>query len=264
MHSLVVDGVALEAKWFGTPRQNPAIVMLHEGLGSVSTWRDFPERLAQATGMSVFAYSRAGYGSSSPAQLPRQAGYMHREALDVLPGVLREIGFRRGILLGHSDGASIAAIYGGSVQDHRVRGLILIEPHFFVEQINLDAIRNIGNEYRSTSLRERLQRHHADADHTFEGWRNAWLNPEHGTFDIRNELAYIRVPILLIKGEHDPYSTLAQLRAAEDETTCPVVSLVVKDAGHSPQREQPEITLDAIASFVHRLMKDHGEAALAG
>lgn len=263
MSTIEVNGQSLEAKWYGKGSGAPEIVMLHEGLGSVSTWRDFPEMVAQATGLRVFAYSRAGYGASPPVPLPRPIDYLHREALDVLPGVLDAIGFERGILLGHSDGASIATIYAGSIQDHRVRGLVLIEPHFFLEEINLAAIRQAASEYRTSSLREKLARHHNHVDNAFEGWRGAWLNPDFAAFDLRPELAHIRVPMLVIKGEHDPYSTLAQLQVAQEETYCPVEGLVIRNAGHSPQRDQPEKTLGAITSFLDRLLNVHEEAAAA-
>lgn len=253
MTKIEVNGQQLEGKWFGAVSAGPTIVMLHEGLGSISAWRDFPDALASATGMRVFAYSRAGYGGSSPVPLPRPADYLHREAIDVLPGVLHSIGFERGILLGHSDGGSIAAIYAGSIQDHRVRGLVLIEPHFFVEQMNIDAIRKIAVEYRTTSLRERLARHHRDVDNAFDGWKDGWLNPEFSAMDLRPELAHIRVPILILKGEHDPYSSIAQIEVAQAETYCPVEGVVIPNAGHTPQRDQPEITLKLITSFLDRL-----------
>lgn len=263
MMQIEVGGNALEGRWFGNATRGPIIVMLHEGLGSVSAWRDFPQKIADAVGVRVFAYSRAGYGASSAVPLPRPIDFLHREAIDVLPHVLDAIGFERGILLGHSDGGSIAAIYAGSFQDHRVRGLVLIEPHFFVEDINIAAIRKIAADYRSTSLREKLARHHENVDNAFEGWCSAWLNPEFAALDLRAELAHIRVPILIVKGEHDPYSTLAQLQFAQDETYSPVEGIVVPAAGHSPQRDQPEMTLTAIASFLDRLLVIHGEAAEA-
>lgn len=261
METIQVGGQSLEAKWYGKASGAPTIVMLHEGLGSVSTWRDFPDRLADATGARIFAYSRAGYGGSPPVPLPRPVDYLHREAIDVLPGVLDAIGFERGVLLGHSDGASIAAIYAGSFQDHRVRGLVLIEPHFFLEEINVEAIRKTASEFRSTSLREKLSRHHRDVDNAFEGWMGAWLNPDFSALNLRSELAHIRVPMLVVKGENDPYSTLEQLRIAQEETYCPVEGVVIPNAGHSPQRDQPELTLDAITSFLDRLLNIHGEAA---
>jgi pimeloyl-ACP methyl ester carboxylesterase len=261
METIEIDGRSLECAWFGPKPPAPTIVAMHEGLGSVSIWRDFPERLAKATGAGVFAFSRFGYGRSSAAQLPRPLSYMRDEALDVLPKVLDKIGFRRGILLGHSDGGSIAAIYAGSVQDHRVRGLVLIEPHFFVEDMNITAIRKIGDDYESTGLRTRLARHHADADATFHGWRDMWLNPRFKAFDIREELRYIRVPVLIVKGENDPYGSMAQVRAVEDECYCPMESLVVADARHAPHHEQPEVTLQGIASFINHLLWSHREAA---
>ncbi len=258
-----VAGQSLEGKWFGSASGGPVIVMLHEGLGSVSTWRDFPEQLASAMQMRVFAYSRASYGLSSTVQLPREADYLHREAIDVLPGVLDAIGFERGVLLGHSDGGSIATIYAGSIQDHRVRGLVLIEPHFFVEEMNLAAIRNTAEQYKTTSLREKLARHHRNVDNAFEGWRSGWLNPEFAKMDLRPELAHIRVPILFLKAENDPYSTIAQLHVAETETYCPVDGVIIPNSGHSPHRDQPERTMNAITSFLTRLFAMEGERAAA-
>ncbi len=259
-----VNGVPLEGKWFGAASSGPMIVMLHEGLGSVSTWRDFPQQLAEATHMRIFAYSRASYGASPEVKLPREVNYMHREALDVLPGVLEAIGFERGVLLGHSDGGSIATIYAGSVQDHRVRGLVLIEPHFFVEDVNLAAIQQTAENYKTTNLREKLARHHKNVDNAFEGWRSAWLHPKFKeSFNIRDSLAHIRVPILMIKGEHDPYSTLAQLEVAREDTYCPLEGVIIPGAGHSPQRDAPAMTLEVISNFLDRL-RIHEEAIIAG
>jgi len=256
--TIAIDGISLEGVWFGPrPQEAPTIVMMHEGLGSVSTWRNFPERLAKATKAGVFVFSRAGYGRSSPARLPRPVDYLRREALEVLPKVLDAIGFRRGILFGHSDGGSIAAIYAGSIQDHRVRGLVLIEPHFFVEEMNLAAIRKTAEDYKTTDLRARLQRHHANADDTIQGWLDFWLNPEFKSFDMREELRYIRVPILYVKGENDPYGTMEQVRAAEAECQCPLEVLVVPNARHAPHHEQPEMTLSAISAFINHVLWFH-------
>jgi pimeloyl-ACP methyl ester carboxylesterase len=258
-----LDGLSIESAWFGpAPSEAPTIVMMHEGLGSVSTWRDFPERLAKATRSGVLVFSRIGYGRSSDATLPRPLDYLHREATEILPKILAKIGFQRGILLGHSDGGSIAAIYAGSVQDHRVRGLVLIEPHFFVEEMNLEAIRQIAKDFETTGLRARLQRHHNDADKTFRGWLNMWLDPRFKSFDIADELRHIRVPVLIVKGENDPYGSIAQIRVAENECYCPVESTVIPNARHSPHHEQPEQTLESIASFVNHVLWSHGEANL--
>jgi len=256
-----IDGSSIESAWFGPkPSEAPTIVMMHEGLGSLSTWRDIPERLARTTNSGVFVFSRTGYGRSSEATLPRPIDYLHREATQVLPKVLKKIGFQRGILLGHSDGGSIAAIYAGSFQDHRVCGLVLIEPHFFVEDINIEAIRRTAKDYETTDLRTRLQRHHNDADKTFRGWLNLWLDPRFKSFDIREELRYIRVPILIVKGANDPYSSIAQIHAAEDECYCPVESIIIPNARHAPHHDQSERTLESIAAFVNHILQSHGEA----
>ena len=255
---LAIDGARLEYRMIESrPDAAPTIVMLHEGLGSVSTWGEFPAKLAERTGLGVFVYSRAGYGKSSTITLPRPLDYMQREAADVLPKLLDAIGFRRGILLGHSDGASIAAQYAGSHQDHRVRGLVLMAPHFFTEAEGLAEIRNARHTYETTDLRARLARHHADVDAAFRGWNGAWLDPQFASaFDITDALAYIRVPILLMQGEADRYGTLAQVRAAEDACYCPVEALVMPGVGHAPHREKPEDAVAAVAAFVDRIFRE--------
>ena len=250
---LSIDAARLEYRMIGPrPDAAPTIVMLHEGLGSVTTWGDFPQKLAEETGLGVFVYARAGYGKSSTITLPRPLDYMQREATDVLPKLLDAIGFRRGILLGHSDGATIAAWYAGSVQDHRVRGLILMAPHFFMEASNVEAIRKTVVSYE-TELRPRLARHHADVDTAFKGWSGAWLDPRFTNFDTTDALAYIRVPVLVVQGAADPYGTLAQVRVVEEECTCPVETLVLPGVGHAPHRETAEETLAAIATLSERL-----------
>jgi pimeloyl-ACP methyl ester carboxylesterase len=250
----------LEYRMIGPrPHEAPTIVMLHEGLGSAGLWRAFPEQLASATGAGVFVYSRAGYGQSSPGTMPRGVNFMHEEALEVLPRVLDAIGFTRGILFGHSDGGSIATIYAGSVQDHRVRGLVLMAAHFFTEQMGLDAIRRTRDEFANAGLREKLKRWHADVDGAFLSWAEPWLNPDFKTWDITDALGYIRVPILFIQGVDDEYGTLKQVEAAEQECFCPVETLIVPGAGHSPYRDAPEVTLNASAAFINRLLRDHHE-----
>jgi pimeloyl-ACP methyl ester carboxylesterase len=253
----------LEYRMIGPrPDAAPTIVMLHEGLGSAALWGTFPDRLAAATGAGVFVYSRAGYGKSAPGKLPRTVRFMHEEATDVLPRVLDAIGLRRGILLGHSDGASIAAIYAGSVQDHRVRGLVLIAPHFFTEDMGLAEIRRARDAFVAGTLREKLKRWHADVDCAFRSWSEPWLDPEFAKWDITDALGYIRVPILIVQGEHDQYGTLRQLEAAERECICPVETAVLPGIRHDPPREAPEETLAVVAGFIGRLLREHGEADL--
>jgi pimeloyl-ACP methyl ester carboxylesterase len=244
----------------GPPERVPTIVVLHEGLGSVSAWRDFPERLAAATGTCVIAYSRPGYGESSPVGLPRPLDYMQREAATVLPAVLDAIGFRRGLLLGHSDGASIAAAYLGSVADHRVRGAILLAPHFVAEDVTVAEIARVKAEYETSGLGERLARHHGDADAAFRGWAGAWLDPGFRAFDLTAELEHIRVPLLIVQGDADPYGSTRQVELAEEHCTCPVERLILTGCGHAPHRERPDETLTSIASFTDRLLRLHHEA----
>lgn len=261
---LTIGASDLEYRMIGpSPEQAPTIVMLHEGLGSVGMWNSFPDRLAQATGAGIFVYSRAGYGKSSPVKLPRPLSYMHDEARETLPRLLSEIGFRRGLLLGHSDGASIAAIYAGSVQDHRIRGLVLMAPHFFVEDISIKSIEEAKTAYAQTDLRERLARYHADVDNAFRGWNDAWLDPGFRAWNTIEELAYIRVPILIVQGEQDQYGTVAQIQAAQEECYCPVDVALLPNARHSPHRESLDETLSAVADFANRILRGHEEAAFA-
>ncbi len=250
----------LEYRMIGPrPEAAPTIVMLHEGLGSVDLWGSFPDEIAAATGIGVFAYSRAGYGQSPPGRLPRKTSFLDEEARDVLPRVLQAIGFQRGFLLGHSDGASIATIYAGTVQDHRVRGLVLIAPHFFTEEIGLSEIRRARKSFESGALRERLSRFHADVDAAFRSWNEPWLDPDFVRWDITDALGYIRVPMLIVQGSEDQYGTLKQIEAAKEECTCPVETAVLPGLRHVPYREAPELTLKTVTDFINRLLRDHHE-----
>jgi pimeloyl-ACP methyl ester carboxylesterase len=233
----------------------PTIVMLHEGLGCVGLWGDFPDKLQTATGCGVFVYSRAGYGQSSPVELPRPLTYMQDEARDVLPKLLDAIDFRRGLLLGHSDGASIAAVYAGTHQDHRVGGLVLIAPHFFTEDMGIASIAEAKTAYETGDLKPRLARWHKDVDNAFYGWNGAWLDPGFRKWDITEPLGYIRVPVLIVQGEDDQYGTIAQIEAAERECYCPVEVALLPGAKHSPQRDAPDATLKAISGFVTDVLR---------
>jgi pimeloyl-ACP methyl ester carboxylesterase len=261
---LRIGTAELEYRMIGpSPSDAPTIVMLHEGLGSVGLWGDFPEKLQAATGAGVFAYSRAGYGASTPVRLPRPHDYMHIEAIDVLPKLLGAIGFRRGLLLGHSDGASIAAIYAGSHQDHRVEGIALIAPHFIVEDISVASIAAIKTAYETTNLKEKLARWHRDVDNAFYGWNGAWLDRKFRSWDISEFLAYIRVPIAILQGVDDVYGTMRQVEIAQEECYCPVDVTVIPGAGHQPHREAPGPTLDAITEFANAVLRVHGSQGRA-
>jgi pimeloyl-ACP methyl ester carboxylesterase len=258
---LDLDPLRLEYRMIGPrPDAAPTIVMLHEGLGSVGLWGAFPEQLAAATGAGVFVYSRAGYGKSSPGKLPRSIHFMDEEACDVLPRVLAEIGFERGILFGHSDGASIATIYAGSVQDHRIRGLVLMAPHFFTEEMGLAQIRQTRDDFAAGPLREKLKRWHDDVDCAFASWNGPWLHPDFRAWNITEALGYIRVPILIVQGADDQYGTLKQIEAAREECYCPVEVAVMPGVRHSPYRDAPELTLEAVSGFINRLLRDHHES----
>ncbi|WP_428490218.1 alpha/beta fold hydrolase [Rhodopila sp.] len=270
-----VDGGELETGWWGPgPTQAATLVLLHEGLGSVALWRDVPELLSAATGWGVFAYSRFGYGDSAAARLPRPMTYMHHEAEVVLPQVLRVAGIRRSVLVGHSDGGSIAAIYaalgdaglghaglghgasgdvGPALLGPALLGLVTIAAHFFVEDVNVASIRGIRTEYESGALRQRLARYHRDVEVAFRGWNDAWLDPRFRDFDITERLGGIRVPILALQGEADPYGSAEQLQVFAAHARAPIETGLIAGARHSPHLEAKEATLAAIAGFIATL-----------
>lgn len=251
---LAVDGQRIEGAWFGEAEsRGPVLVLLHEGLGSVSIWRDWPEKLARATGRRVFAFSRFGYGRSSPVPVPRPLTYMHEEGEHVLPRVLDAAGIEDAVLVGHSDGGSIALIAAGTGES-RVTGLVLLAPHVFCEELSVRSIEKAREEFLHGELRARLERHHGEnTDCAFWGWNRAWLDPEFRKWNIEEFLPRVRVPVLVIQGEDDPYGTLAQVDAIERGVRGPFQRLVLSDCGHTPQRDQADATTTAIAEFVKTL-----------
>lgn len=252
--TIVAGGTELEcASWGPAPGSAPTLVLLHEGLGCVAMWRDFPAKLVEATGFGVFAYSRAGYGRSGPAALPRPNDYMTREAVDVLPEVLDRAGFRRGVLMGHSDGATISAVYAGSIPDMRVRGLCLMAPHFFVEGTTLASIAAAKKDFESGDLRDKLAGFHDDADAAVRGWCDAWLDPDFKNWDVGDAIDHWRVPTLAIQGRQDPYGTLAQIEEIESRAYSPAETLVLDGCGHSPHIERPDDVIEGVGDFAGRL-----------
>ncbi|KAA0916089.1 alpha/beta hydrolase [Aquicoccus porphyridii] len=248
-----VDGRRLEYRMVGpAPGDGPVIVLLHEGLGCVALWRDFPERLAAATGMGVFAYSRAGYGQSDSRPLPWPLDYMTREAREVVPGVLNAVGAEQVVLMGHSDGATIAAIHAGQVRDARVRGVILMAPHFFTEPVGLAAIAEAKRAYDAGGLRQRMAKYHRDPDNAFRGWNDAWLAEGFREWNVAAAIDGIGVPVLAIQGEGDEYGTLAQIEEIEARANVPVERLILPDCGHAPQFDQPGAVLAAVGDFLSR------------
>lgn len=253
---LSVNGVGIEYACYGPPPgAAPTIVMLHEGLGCTALWRDFPRKLADATGCGVFVYSRQGYGQSDPVELPRPLDFMTREAVDVLPALLDAIGFQEGVLFGHSDGATIAAIYGGSISDMRVRGLILMAPHFFTEPDGLAEIAKTAEAFKATDLPQKMGKYHADVNGAFRGWADTWLDPRFKDWNVAEVIDYLRIPVLAIQGRDDQYGTLAQIAEVEDRAYSPVDTLILDDCRHAPHQEQPEATLAAVQDFMARLRR---------
>lgn len=252
-HFLEVNGVRLEYLWLGpTPEQAPTLVFLHEGLGCVSLWRDFPEQLSRRTSCGALLYSRAGYGKSDPAPLPRPIHFMHDEA-ETLAAILTQTGVQEPIIIGHSDGASIALIYASRSNAIRPRGLIVEAPHVFAEPAGLESIAKIAEVYRTTDLRERLARHHGtNTDIAFWGWNDVWLDPDFRSWNIEATLPAITAPILVIQGEQDEYGTWKQVEAIGRQTHGPVEVLAVPQCGHAPHREHTDLILHAMTSFIQQ------------
>jgi len=246
-----IAGQQLEWARIGTDRPGPTLVFLHEGLGSVALWRDFPRKVADATKRPALIYSRAGYGRSTALAMPRTPRYMHDEALLTLPALLDAFGIVDTILIGHSDGASIALIHAGA-SGRPVRGLALMAPHVMVEDVSIASIEAAKVAWRATDLRARLSRHHDDVDAAFAGWNDIWLHPDFRAWSIEDETRRVRCPVLAIQGEDDEYGTMAQIeRIAE---LAPDVDLVrLADCRHSPHRDQPDAVIEALVRFVDRV-----------
>jgi pimeloyl-ACP methyl ester carboxylesterase len=244
-----VDGLGVEvADRPGDPARR-ALVLLHEGLGSVGLWRDFPAQLQAATGRRVVAFSRFGHGGSDPPPAPRTPAFFHEEALEVLPAVLAQLAAPEPILVGHSDGASIAIVHAAH---HAVSGLALLAPHVVVEDITVDAIRETRRQFDEGDLRPRMARHHDDPDAAFHGWCDVWLDPAFRAWSIEDEAGAVSAPTLLVQGADDPYGTLDQLDRIEARVRGPLRRLVVP-GGHSPHLEQRDAVVEAIAAFANEL-----------
>ncbi|MCR9219182.1 MAG: alpha/beta hydrolase [Alphaproteobacteria bacterium] len=230
----------------------PPVVLLHEGLGSVAMWKDFPAALAEAAGAEVLVYSRYGYGRSEPLQAPFGTDYMHREALESLPALLDALEIERPVLFGHSDGASIALIHAGAAQ-RPVAGLIVEAPHVFVEDLTIASIEEAKQVFETTDLARRLAKYHDDADRSFRGWNDIWLHPDFRTWNIERCLPGIAAPVLAIQGADDEYGTLAQIDAIQAGVAGPVERLVLERCKHSPHRDRREAVLEASARFIAAL-----------
>ena len=255
LDDVVVDGKRLETLWLAPQTvAAPSIVMLHEGLGSIALWKDFPHALAERTGCGVLVYSRYGHGNSDRQVERRSIGFMHHEGEVVLPELLDKLGIARPILLGHSDGGSIALIFAGRYPE-RTRALILEAPHVFVEEFGLASIRAAKVAFESTSLRARLGCYHAHVDETFWAWNDIWLDPQFPAWNIESYLATIECPVLCIQGEDDEYGTRAQVDTIVARVPGAEL-LMLAQCGHSPHRDQREATLARMAEFVAKIKSE--------
>jgi pimeloyl-ACP methyl ester carboxylesterase len=263
MTYLHVAGHRLEYKWVDPDGlraggRGPTLVFLHEGLGSVALWKDFPERVARATACAVLVYSRYGHGKSDRLSGPRTVDYMQREALETLPGVLDALFVPEPILIGHSDGASISIIYAASGRGS-VRGLVLMAPHVFVEDITVASIAQARASFEASDLGAKLARYHDDATATFRGWSDIWLHPDFRSWNIESMLPSVTAPVLLIQGEDDQYGTVAQVEAVARRVRGLARILMLRHCAHSPHVDQPVLTIEAIARFVKEVKRSRGE-----
>jgi pimeloyl-ACP methyl ester carboxylesterase len=255
MPFLHAGGHRLEYRWATAPAPTPdtkTLVLLHEGLGSMAMWKDFPERLAEAAGYRTLVYSRYGYGKSDVLSAPRKPDYLHREALEVLPAVLAHFDVDNPLLVGHSDGASIALTYAGAGL-RPVQALVLLAPHVFVEQLSVESIAQVKTVFETTEMPAKLAKYHDDVERTFWGWNDIWLHPDFRRWNIEEYLPGIRCPVLVIQGEDDQFGTLAQVDAIERQVSGPFSKVVLADCRHSPHIDQKVRTLEAIAHFVAQL-----------
>jgi pimeloyl-ACP methyl ester carboxylesterase len=239
----------IEYAWVGAVESShPTIVFLHEGLGSLAMWKDFPQDFCAAHGMRGFVYSRPGYGRSTPRRRDEQwqPDFMQRQADEVLPALLAAVGIERPWLLGHSDGASIALLHAAK---HPVAGVVVMAPHLFVEPISVTSIEKARTAYETTDLRARLARYHDDPDSAFRGWNDAWLNPAFRTWNIERDIETVACPTLALQGEDDEYGTLAQVRAVA-RCVPGAQWLALAHCGHSPHRDQPEAVIREAGRFI--------------
>ena len=256
MDNLTVDGTRLECAWHGpAPDRAPTLVFLHEGLGCVELWREFPAQLAAATGCGALVYSRRGYGRSDPCELPRPLTYMHDEGLQVLPSLLAAAQVRECVLVGHSDGGSIALVYAGGTPAPLLRGVITEAAHVFCEDLSVRSIQAAREQFLEGPLREGLARYHGkNVDCAFWGWNDAWLDPGFRHWNLEEYLPTIRVPVLALQGEDDEYGTRAQAESIARQAGAGAEIRMFRDCRHAPHRDQPAETLAAMTRFIQGLL----------
>ncbi|MBF0277383.1 MAG: alpha/beta hydrolase [SAR324 cluster bacterium] len=252
---LEVEGTLLEFRWIPPANPDlPTLIFLHEGLGCAGMWKDFPDQLAHSTECGILIYSRAGYGRSGPARLPRPVRYMHDEGLRVLPEILKKLALTQFFLLGHSDGASIALVYAGSGAMPKASGLILLAPHVFNEKLCVDSIQLAAEAYRTTDLPVKLARYHGNhTDETFWGWHDIWVHPEFWHWNIEEFLSGIDIPVLVIQGADDQYGTTLQMEAIRTQVSGPCTLRLLENCRHSPQKDHPAGVQNEIHEFIFSL-----------
>lgn len=252
MPQISTAGRSLEYQWIAGPASRPTLVFLHEGLGSIRQWRDFPEKVARAAGCRALVYDRYGYGSSDVLREPRVgAQFMHDGALNELPDLLENLEVVNPVLIGHSDGASIALIHAGT---YPVRGVAVMAPHVFIEDICIRSIEKASLEFETTDLPQRLGKYHRNARKTFRLWADAWLDPGFRNWTIEEYLPRIKCPLLAIQGEGDVYGTMAQLDAIASQAGGPCELLKLPECGHSPHKDQPERVMRALSGFIGKII----------
>ena len=245
--------IDIEYTWVGVAAADaPVMVFLHEGLGSVAMWRDFPDSLCQQLKMRGLVYSRPGYGASTPRAIDEhwEVDFLHRQATGILPALMQALNISQPWLFGHSDGGSIALLFAAHFPE-ALAGAIVIAPHIFVEDISVESIRIAREAYLHQGLREKLARYHDDVDSAFFGWNDIWLSPAFRTWDIRSELSDIRCPLFAIQGKQDEYGTMQQIHGISHQ--CPQTEVLeLDDCGHSPHRDQPGPLISSVKDFVLR------------
>ncbi len=254
MPNVSASGRSLAYEWIGEGREgSPVLVLLHEGLGSIRPWRDFPAKLSSATGCRALVYDRYGYGQSDVLAEPRRTvRFMHDEALHALPELMKQLNVEEPVLIGHSDGASIALIHAGA--GHAVRAVVAMAPHVFIEPVCLSSIRDATEAFEKTDLPQKLGRYHRDARKTFYGWADVWLDPKFEGWDIRDEyLPGVRCPVLAIQGHDDEYGTMAQLDEIQARVSGPCGLVKLEKCGHAPFRDRPDEVLSRVGSFIGNL-----------
>lgn len=249
---LEAAGHRLRACWVGAAEAAAGgnLVFLHEGLGSLAQWRDFPEAVCRTVGGRGLVYERWGFGGSERLALPRPTDYLHREAEEALPEVLAACDIDKPILIGHSDGASVALLYAAAYPE-RARACVSLAAHVFVEDVTIAGIRDVIARWDGGDLRDRLARYHGgNTEAMFRGWAETWLRPDFRAWDMVDHLPRIVCPVLVMQGEDDEHGSVAQVETIAKGVSGPVETLLIPGCGHSPHLQARDAVLARIADFV--------------